>query len=138
MAYIRVNNPGSALDSGAIVSAQANHYSGGQKVLEVGPDFQKPTGQAFVSGKDFSAGGNITPWTQMWLYNNASAVAWVALSTAAIASAPTGYTNGIPLPPNSWTRLAAGANTTIYTSAAAVGVYTINDDTTVRNIDPNS
>jgi hypothetical protein len=138
MANIRVNNPGSALDQGAIVSAQANHYSGGQKVLEVGPDFQKPTNQAFVSGKDFSSGGNITPWTQMWLYNNSSTVAWVALSTATIGSAPAGFATGIPLPPNTWTRLAAGANSFIYTSAATVGVYTINDDTTVRNIDPNS
>ena len=138
MAKLRVNKPGSSLDQGAIASTQANPYSGGKKSLTVGPDFQKPAGQAFVSGTDASAGINVVPWTSLWLYNNSATVGWVALSTATIAAAPTSFANGIPLRPNAWTQLAAGENTFIRTGANTVGVYTINDDTTVRDIDPNN
>ena len=38
------------MDTGAVQSTQANHYSGGHKVLEVGPEFMKqleiPSAQA--------------------------------------------------------------------------------------------
>jgi hypothetical protein len=142
MAAIRVNKPGSSLDQGALESTQANPYSGGKKSLTVGPDFmpQYVAGvqNAFVSGVDASAGINLAPWTSLWLYNNASTVAWVALSTSAIASAPSSFATGVPLPPNAWTQLSMGQNIFIRTSAATVGVYTINDDTTVRAIDPNA
>lgn len=138
MAKIRVNKPGSSMDAGSLVSTQSNPYSGAQKVLEAGPDFQKQSGNAFVSGQDASAGISVAPWSMMWLYNNASAVAWVALSTAAIGSAPSNFATGIPLPPNAWTLLASGENSFIRTSAATVGLYLVNDDTNVRDIDPNT
>ena len=142
MSAIRVNKPGSSLDQGALESTQANPYSGGKKSLTVGPDFmpQYVAGvqNVFVSGIDASTGTNLAPWTSLWLYNNSSTVAWVALSTAAIGSAPSGFANGVPLTPNAWTQLSMGQNTFIRTSAATVGVYTINDDTTVRQLDANN
>lgn len=136
MGVIRVNINNSANDSGAIESSQNNAYAGGKKVLEVGPDFQKQGTNAFVSGQDFSAGGSVHPWSTLWIYNNSTSVAWVALSTAVIAGAPTGYANGIPLPPNSWSQLSSGPNSFIYTSAATVGTYIMNDDTRARVITP--
>ena len=136
MGLIRVNINNSANDIGAITSATHNAYAGAQKVLQVGPDFQKQGTNAYVSGQDFSTGGSVSPWDTLWIYNNSSSVAWIALSTATIAAAPTGFSNGIPLPPNSWSQLSTGPNSFVYTSAATVGVYVMNDDTAARVITP--
>lgn len=138
MAKLRINKPGSASSQGDCESTQNNSYVGAKKSLEAGPDFQKQSGNAFIAGQDASAGINVTPWNMLWLYNNSSSVAWVSLSTAAIGAAPSSYANGIPLPANAWTRLSSGENTNIRTSASTVGLYLVNDDTTVRDIDPNS
>jgi hypothetical protein len=132
MPKIRVNKPGSAMDSGSIASTQSNPYSGGQKVLHVGPDFQKQGADTFVNGQDVSTGGSVAPWKTLWLYNNASTVAWVALGSTTIATPPTSFATGIPLQPNSWTMLSSGENSFIQTSAATVGLYVANDDTTCR------
>lgn len=133
---VRTNINTSASDVGIITSTEQNAYSGAKKTLSVGPDFKKSGTNAYVSGNDFSAGGSITPWTTMWIYNNSSLVGWVALSTATIASAPTSFSSGVPIAPNSWLQLAAGENSFIYTSANTVGVYIVNDDTRARIINP--
>ena len=137
MGKIRVNNNGSSMDQGAIESTQNNAQAGGKKVLSVGPSLQKQliagVPNAFVSGMDASAGVSVTPWSSLWLYNNNSTVAWVALSNAIIASAPSSFANGIPLAPNTWTQLAAGDNSFIRTSGSTVGVYSIYDDTKVKD-----
>jgi hypothetical protein len=138
MAKIRVNRAGSAMDAAAIDSVQNNSYAGAKKSLHVGPDFKKQTGNSYVSGQDASGGIAVNPWSQMYLYNNSSTIAWVSLASASGAPAPTGIANAIPLQPNSWTLLCAGENSYIQTSASTVGVYTVNDDTTVRDIDPNT
>ena len=136
--YTKYNrtNKGGALDSGAIQSTQANAYSGGHKVLDVGPDFMKqgtPTANAYVSGRDVSGAGEpVYPGSILYLYNNNATVAWVALSTASIGAAPSSFATGIPLAPNTWTRLSAGENTFIRSSAATVGLYEVKDDTVLR------
>ena len=129
----RVNRNNSAVSSNEVDSTQNNAYSGGKKSLSVGPDFKKQSTNTFISGLDASAGISINPWSQLWLYNNAGAVAWVAMGTATLA-APTGFSNAMPLPPNAWTKLAAGENSLIRTSAATVGLYCINDDTSVVDV----
>jgi len=121
-------NKGSALDQSALASSQGNNYSGGHKVMSVGPEFMKQQGNTYCSGRDVSGGGSVYPGSILWLYNNDSVVHWVALGTAAPA-APTGFTNGIPLPPNSWSPLAAGENSFIQTDSNKVGLYEVKDDT---------
>ena len=124
-------NRGGAMDTGAVQSTQANHYSGGHKVLEVGPEFMKQVGNTYCSGRDVSADGNsVYPGSALYFYNNSSSVAWVALGTAQPA-APTGFSNGIPLAPNAWTRLSAGENTFVKSSASTVGMYEVKDDTQI-------
>lgn len=130
-AYTKRNrvNRGTASDAGNIQSYQSNPYSGGQKNLSVGPEFLKQVGDVFISGRDVSgAGESIQPGAIIWIYNNSATVAWLALSTAAIAVAPTGFTNGIPLTPNAWTQLSAGENNSVRASAATVGLFEVKDD----------
>lgn len=127
-------NKGGAMDQGAIQSAQANHYSGGHKVMDVGPEFMKQIGSAVITGRDISAAGNpITPGSILYFYNNSATVAWVSMSTADIAAAPTGFTDGVPLRPAAWTILSAGENSFARSSAATVGLYEPKDDTILRD-----
>lgn len=126
-------NRGGALDQGAIASSQANHYSGGQKTLDVGPEFMKQIGNDFISGRDVSGANEpVSQGSALYFYNNAATVAWVVLSITAHA-APTGFTDGIPLKPNDWTKLSAGDNTFVRTSAATVGLYEVKDDTVLKD-----
>lgn len=122
-------NKGTPLDSGAIQSYQANPYSGGQKNLPVGPEFLKDGSNAYVSGRDVSSGGAVMPGSTLWVFNNSGSVAWLSLSTATIGSAPSAFTDGIPLKPNDWTILSAGENSFVRSSAATVGLYEMKDDT---------
>lgn len=127
-------NRGGALDSGAVVSSQANHYSGGQKVMSVGPEFMKQDTNAFCSGRDVSGAGEpVRPGSILYFFNNAATVAWVALSTASIGGAPSGFTNGIPLKPNDWTVLSAGENSFVRSSAVTVGLYEPKDDSFLKD-----
>lgn len=123
-------NRGSAIDAASSDSYQTNPYSGGKKIVDVGPEFLKDVANAFVSGRDVSGSSNaILPGSIIYLYNNAATVAWVALSTAAIGADPTGFADGIPLKPNDWTILSAGENSFIRSSANTVGLYEMKDDT---------
>lgn len=126
-------NRGGSLDQGAIASTQANHYSGGHKVMDVGPEFQKQVGNDFCSGRDVSGANEpVVPGSILYFYNNAATVAWVTLSTTA-KSAPTGFTDGIPLRPNNWTYLSAGENSFVRSSAATVALYEPKDDTVIKD-----
>lgn len=133
-AYTRKNrtNKGTGNDTGAIQSYEANPYSGGKKSLKVGPDFCKQDTNAFISGRDVSAGGNILPGSILYFYNNSATVAWVAISSASIGAAPTNFATGIPLPPNAWTVLSAGENQFVYSSASTVGLYDVKDDSNLN------
>jgi len=134
-AYSKKNrtNQGSALDSGAINSYQANPYAGGKKILAVGPEFLKQDTNAFISGRDVSTASPISPGSILYIFNNAATVAWIALSTDSAVAAPSAFTNGIPLKPNDWTILSAGENNFIRSSAATVGLYDVKDDTVLRS-----
>lgn len=135
MGNIRTNRNGSVMGQGDLINSQNNVYSGAQKMLQVGPDFYKNGTNAFVNAIDASSGStSVAPSSILWLYNNSSTVAWLALSTAAIASAPTGFTNGIPLTPNAWTYISTGLNSFMQTSASTVGVYIVRDDTFINII----
>ena len=123
-------NRGGAMDTGAVQSTQANHYSGGKKSLKVGPEFMKQVGATTCAGRDVSGAGPfpVNPGSILYFYNNANTVAWVGLGTTDPA-APTGFANAIPLTPNAWTPLSAGENSFVRSSAATVGLYEVKDDT---------
>jgi len=129
----RVNINQSAMDVGAITSAAFNAYSGGSKVLPVGPEFTKTIGSATIIGADAAAGIGVAPGTVVYLYNNSGAIAWVTMSEAVIAAAPTGIADGIPLKKDDWTILSMGSNSYIRTSAATIGVYFLKDDSALRD-----
>lgn len=128
-------NKGGALDQGAIQSSQANHYSGGHKVMDVGPEFMKQISAAVITGRDISAAGSpITPGSILYIYNNSNTVGWVSMSTADLAAAPTGFSDGIPLRPNNWTILSAGENSFIRSSSnTTIALYEPKDDTILRD-----
>jgi len=130
-AYSKKNrtNKGTPIDANAAASYQANSYSGGHKILAVGPEFLKQGTNAYVSGRDVSAGDVVTPGSILYIFNSTNQVHWVALSTATIASQPTGITDGIPLSPNAWTILSAGENSFIRTDNSNIGLYDVKDDT---------
>ena len=135
MGIKRVNRKDSVAGQGDIINSQNNAFAGAQKILQAGPDFTKQGANAFVSGIDASSGStSVAPSSILWLYNNSSTAAWLALSTAAIGSAPSGFSNGIPLPPNAWTQIGAGLNSFMRTSASTVGVYVVRDDTAIVEI----
>lgn len=104
------------LDQGSIFSIEHNNQAGAKKVLAAGPSFQK-NALPVVDGKTGSF--SIQAGTLLWIYNNSTTTGWVALSTQTIGSAPTGFANGIPLPPNSWSYINTGDNTQVYLSATA-------------------
>lgn len=125
------------ISQGDVTANTYNPRAGAQKTLTVGPQLMTPNGATQVIGQDMSAAAvKVLPGTALALYNNAGAVAWVAMNKAADAAltAPTGFTNAIPLKPNDWTYLNMGENDQMRTSAATVGVYIIEDDTSFQVI----
>jgi len=125
---------GTSADSGLISAYQSNPYSGGQKNLQVGPEFNKQDTNAFTSGRDVSGANEaVMPGSALYVYNNAATVAWITLSTEAIGTAPSSIATGIPLKPNDWTYLSAGENSYVRSSAATVGLYEVRDDSQTRD-----
>jgi hypothetical protein len=128
----RVSQNSSVMDSGAIAAAAFNAYSGADKVVMSGPDFKKISTNNFTSGQTANAAGiPVKVGGILWLYNNSGSVAWFVLSTDAAVGAPSSFSTGIPLAANSWFQVACGENSIVRTSAATVGVYIMNDDTTL-------
>lgn len=126
-----------ALGSNDIASMVANARAGANKTLAVGPQLATPNGATQVQGATANAAAvKYPPGTALALYNNAGAVAWVTMNKAAdgALAAPTGIANAIPLKPNDWTLLNMGENDQLQTSAATVGVYVIEDDTSFQVI----
>jgi len=66
---------------------------------------------------------------QLWIYNNAGAVAFVAFGATGIG-VPTAA-NGIAIPANSYIRACSGADQFVRGSAATVLAYQVADDTTL-------
>jgi len=129
-----------ALGANDIASITANARAGAVKSLLVGPELRKMPGQTPPQNQVIGFTANaapvkIPPGTSLWLFNNSATVAWATMAPAdATITAPTGITNAIPLKPNDWTRLNMGENAQLQTSAATVGVYIVEDDTTFQVI----
>jgi hypothetical protein len=118
---------GGTIDQGGMGSVEHNAYSGSRKMLTVGPEFYPTTGQLANATAVTVPIGSI-----VGLYNNSSSVAWASLAFDTAPTAPTSFSNAIPLTPNSWTWINSGSNNMIMTSTATVGVYTIKDDATYQ------
>ena len=132
MAKKRVLRNGSAQDQGSISSASFNINAGGTKTLQAGPDFQKISTNTFTSGQTANVTAiSILPGSMIWAFNNSAATTWIVLSTDPAVSAPSSITTGIPIAANSWLQLNMGENSVVRTSSANVGVYIVNDDTTL-------
>lgn len=124
-----------ALGSNDIASMVANARAGANKTLSVGPQLRTPAGATQVQGATANAAAvKYNPGTTLALFNNAATVAWATMNKVAdgALTAPTGIANAIPLKPNDWTLLNMGENDQLQTSAATVGVYVIEDDTTFQ------
>lgn len=124
---IRKNKSPSAIDTASVAAIEHNPQSGAKKILAAGPEFKKSGTDDFVSGLDLSAGKQFMPGSIIYFYNNSGTIAWAAFGLLANPSAPTGFTNGVPLLPNQWTILSVGTNNWVRTSAATVGCYEIVD-----------
>ncbi len=118
------------LGSNDIASAGYNARSGGHKNLIVGPQLKIPATGTVIAGLDASAGLQFPAGTCFALYNN-GALAWATMSMTNPA-APSSIVTGIPLKANDWTYLGLGSLSWIRTSAATVGVYIIEDDTSLQ------
>ena len=125
------------LGANDIASMVANARAGANKVLPVGPQLRTPAGATQVQGFTANTAAlPLPPGTSLALFNNSATVAWVTMNKAADGAlvAPTGIANAIPLKPNDWTYLNMGENDQIQTSAATVGCYIIEDDTSFQII----
>lgn len=122
------------LGASDIASIVANARAGANKSLTVGPQLRTPAAATQVIGADFSTAASMPAGTALALYNNSGTVAWATMNKAADAAitTPAGISTGIPLKPNDWTYLNMGENDQLKTSAASVGVYIIEDDTTFQ------
>jgi hypothetical protein len=121
------------LGSGDISSISFNQRSGGTKNLPVGPELRMPAGASQLAG--FTANGSavqVNTGTIVMLFNNSASVAWVTMGKDSIASAPAGISTAIPLKPNDWTVLNMGENNRLQTSAATVGCYIIEDESSLQ------
>lgn len=123
----RVLRQGGA-DSGQIESIEFNQYGGGKKTIEVGP--------SLTNLGDASSGLSLLGIGQsLWLYNNSASTAFAIFYTlpGSVPATPT-LATGIALAPNSYTRLSSGQFNSIKTSAATVGVYSVQDDSQLNNV----
>jgi hypothetical protein len=128
-----VNND--SLNSGLdIVSILYNPASGAQKSLIVGPRYLPIQ----ISGgyTTNASAGLILPQLGMILaiYNNAGAVGSITIGGSATTSLAVGATDangnvGVACPPNAWTYISAGNNQYVFTSAATLLVYAMEDPT---------
>lgn len=66
------------------------------------------------------------------VFNNSNVVTFVATGPTAAVSAPTGPTNGIPVPAYSWLYLSLGDDCYIISNSASVFAYSVDDETYVQ------
>jgi len=131
MSKVKRNSKNSGtLGSNDIASAGYNARSGGHKNLIIGPQLKIPASGTVTAALDASAGLQFPAGTCFAIYNN-GALAWATMSLT-LPAAPSSLATGIPLKANDWTYLSLGSNAYIRTSAATVGVYIIEDDTTLQ------
>lgn len=125
----RVNTKRSAVDMGQAISAAFNQYSGGMKQTDAGPALE-------IIGT-LAAEKAVGIGASLWVYNNAGAVGWITFySGTGAAPTPSGLSNAIAVPPNSYLKVNSGLNGVIVGSAATLGVYKILDDTSLT-VDDN-
>jgi hypothetical protein len=108
---------------GAIGEMRWNELAGADKVLPVNGRFKKPFLGALDTAKEVVGGKGMT----VAVYNNSASVAWVDTGNSSVA-APSGGTNGIAVPPNSYVYVAMGEDLWIRASAATVFGYELDDD----------
>lgn len=129
MAVKRTNTKRSAVDMGQALSNSFNQYSGGLKSTASGPALEVLGTLDSAKAVGFGA--------SLWIYNNSGAVGWVAFYTApAAAPTPSGLTNAIPVPANSYIQVNSGTDNLVIGSAVTLGAYKVKDDT-VLTIDDN-
>jgi hypothetical protein len=66
------------------------------------------------------------------IFNNSNVVAFVKTGPTTAVAAPTGPTNGIPVPAYSWLYISLGDDCFVISNSASVFAYTIDDDTYVQ------
>lgn len=114
----------SSSDIGSIPAIQHNDQAGAQKQISAGP-------VRIILGS-MAAALHIKAGSTVYCYNNSGTTAFVAtFAKDATPVAPTGITNGIAIPPNSYIEVGMGTNTKIIASAATVGGYLLLDDTII-------
>jgi hypothetical protein len=103
-----------------VADVEYNEYAGAKKVL--GPILGKliPIGSA-------SSQKSIDPGSTVAFYNINSSTKYVKIGTGTLI-APTGPTNGIPLPPLSYTILAMGSDNAFISDHADVYAFEVLDD----------
>jgi len=118
-----------ALGSGDSAGQSYNKYSGAVKHLPTGPVLQI---LGPINAKvTFKRGANL------WIYNNANAVGWIALYDASASDpTPSSLSNAIACPPNSYTMISSGLNNAIIGSASTLGAYLVTDDTSAYDEAP--
>jgi len=128
-----VNND--SLNSGLdIVSILYNPASGAQKSLIVGPRYLPV--QVAGGWTTNAAAGLILPQLGMILavYNNSGSAASITTGPSTVTALAIGATDafgnvGVACPPNAWTYVSMGNNQYVFTSAATLLVYTMEDPT---------
>lgn len=123
-------------DPDQIKAVEYNPASGGQKSLTVGP---RLIPIQIASGWTTDASAKVAlPFfgANLAIYNNAGAVGSVTIGDTTITALAPGVTNpagnvGVACPPNAWTYVSAGNNRFVFTSAATLLVYIIEDPTRI-------
>jgi hypothetical protein len=121
-------------DVGSIEDSSYNETAGARKVVDVGPYLLPLDDGAGGKTTDASAIRALQLGVQLYLYNNSGVVASARFSNSSSATALTpgavdGATGdvGVPLPPNSYTKLTNYTNRYLITSASTVIVMKVQD-----------
>jgi hypothetical protein len=121
--YRRVENEHTK-DTQSLQSQMFDMLSGAQKGIDMGPALS-------ILGELNSAAVHVGIGAQLRVFNNSASVAWVAFGDSSLA-APTGGSDGIAIPPNSYVFVCSGEDDHVRASAATVFGYKASDDTTLR------
>lgn len=129
-------------DPASINNIEHNPAAGAQKNIDVGGHLLP---LKIISGGVVAYTTDATtrraldaPGASLAVYNNAGTMASITLGEDnTVTSLAAGVTDaaghvGIPCPPNSWTRISAGTQNWVISSAATLLVFVVDDHTTIK------
>lgn len=109
-------------DSSSATILEYNRYAGAQKQIDGGAVLE-------ILGP-LNVAKNVAQGATVYCYNNSASTAFVrTYPHGATPVAPTGISDGIAIPPNSYMVINMWEDCTIIASAATVGGYKLKDDT---------